>query len=956
MHSILHLAKFVRRLAAGALLLPLLMSSLTAQTAATGGISGRVYDQATGRSLQGAVVRIAGTNASDFTDAEGRFTIPAVRPGPATVEIEYVGLDSMAQSITVSAGAVATIDAGLKSTVLQLATFEVKEAARGQALAINLQKTASGIINIVSEETFGTMYDGNIGYALQRLPGITVDQDEDGAPQGANIRGLPPEFNSFQIDGNRVGSRSFNPRNLAADGIATIEVIKAPTPDRDGDAIGGIINVVSRSAFQRDGREFKLSGSGTYLELPQKWGYNVKATYSDLYSLFGKEKNLGVSLTASKYRTNRYYDNNDTDYSILTRATNPTYNLPTERMYYTSNQTVQYNLRATDTYGLGAVIDFRANEHNSFYLKPLFSHYTMDSMRVRGRHFPDTRHQDAATGRKTLAVVTPELSRSGPLSVGEYRYQGEQSDTENDLRSISFGGKHELGSATLTYDLFHSYFHYARDNDSAYIIRNTGPAGVGFMMEVDHRKRMYPKVNILSGDPRNLSTITRGDLQMAPEWTKTRDYSAKTDWEKQFVGEKASSKLKFGAKFRSSEPQRERTQFSYRTDSQLPYAQFMTPTNRVIHQRQLYMDIDMDKVYALLRSSPQLFVLQAVPAATGSANADYKAKEETTAAYGMYSAQIGRHTILGGLRMEQNQWSAQRKRLNLATFRVEPISNGSDYAMWLPGIHFRHELRKNLILRESYNRSYGRPNLNNLTAGRTVDALGNISDGNPELAPTTSENFDAQLEFYTANGGLYSAGVFYKEMKGFYYSLVRRFDAVDANDNPTFVPNGAFTHTQPQNADGGTNYGVELIARQKLRFLPKPFNGLGVSLSGTFTESEAKYPSRPNDKLPTFGFSKGMFNAAIEYAAGRFRGEVSYRYRTAYLSSLGTDVETDDINGAREQVDAEASFRLTKGLRLFAQGENLTKRPMVTYQGYAYFPEDTTQYSWRATIGAEWSF
>ncbi len=156
------------------------------------------------------------------------------------MEVEYVGLDPFRQLVTVEAGRMATFDAGLKSEVLMLQPFEVAEAARGQALAINQQKSARGIVNVVSEETFGAMNDGNIGYVLQRLPGLTVNEGEDGAPEGVNIRGLASEFNSFQLDGNRLGTRGFSTRDLVADGIANIEVIKAVTPDKDGDAIGGM--------------------------------------------------------------------------------------------------------------------------------------------------------------------------------------------------------------------------------------------------------------------------------------------------------------------------------------------------------------------------------------------------------------------------------------------------------------------------------------------------------------------------------------------------------------------------------------------------------------------------------------------------------------------------------------------------------------------------------------------
>lgn len=102
------------------------------------------------------------------------------------------------------------------------------------------------------------------------MPGITVNEDEDGTPPGVNIRGLEAKYNSFQVDGNRVptsgNTRGLSTNQLNADGISNIEVIKAATPDRDGDAIGGIINVISRSAFAREGRSFELAASGPYYE------------------------------------------------------------------------------------------------------------------------------------------------------------------------------------------------------------------------------------------------------------------------------------------------------------------------------------------------------------------------------------------------------------------------------------------------------------------------------------------------------------------------------------------------------------------------------------------------------------------------------------------------------------------------------------------------------------------
>ena len=82
---------------------------------------------------------------------------------------------------------------------------------------------------------------------------------------------------------------------------------------------------------------------------------------------------------------------------------------------------------------------------------------------------------------------------------------------------------------------------------------------------------------------------------------------------------------------------------------------------------------------------------------------------------------------------------------------------------------------------------------------------------------------------------------------------------------------GPYVFSTTLNALGATNTGLELIARQRLLFLPAPLNGLGVSLSATLTRSDGRYPGRLDEKLPTYGFSDRIYNAALEYNAGRFR-------------------------------------------------------------------------------------
>ena len=933
---------------------------LHAQGTATGTITGRVYDEATGRSLQGATVTVLGTNLSDFTDAEGRFSLQAVPPGKFTLEVDYVGLDILRQAVEVSAGSNVTVSAGLKSDVLKMAAFEVSEAARGQALAINQQKTARGLVNIVSEETFGAMHAGNIGYALQKLPGITVNEGEDGTPSGVNIRGLGGDFNSFTLDGNRIGTRGFSTSDLVADGIANIEVIKAATPDRDGDAMGGTINVISRSAFQRDGREVRIGAAVNYLEMPKKWGTNLKLTHSDLYSVGGAEKNLGISLTLSHYLSSRSYQNNDTDWTLLRPENNPTYNLPGFPFYFNPNMTVQFDDRDSQNYGINAAIDYRIGKNHTFYFRPLHSHTDLQANRYTSRPFVDTRFQDARTGRKTMEFLEFGRGRgtAGPNgSRGEIRYSAQESETHTNLYSFAAGGRHELASSTLNYDAFFRHVHYVRTLDSDFILRSNHAAKGYIQWEYDTRNAVRPLVWVVNGaDPRDLSGAYRGDYSIEPEERWENAYNAKIDWEKKFVGERTASALKVGAKYLQTKQRFEQDQFEYDLGANFPYAEVSKSSNRSINGREMYVELDPVKIRGLLATRPELFTYLPYDSLKGATEEDYDAKETTTAAYVMGTVQFGRTTIVTGIRAEHNTWESMRKSINARTLAVEVRRPGTDYTQYLPGLHLRHELRKNLILRESYNRSYARPTISRLTLGRSMDVNGNIAEGNPFLDPSTAHNADIQLEKYTQSGGLYSVGFFYKKMKGFYYNTDRRYTDLDANGDPIVIEGGIHRYRKWENAQGATNYGVELILQQKMFFLPDLLKGLTANVSATFSESDAKYPHRLDQKLPTIGFSDYMFNASLDYAVGKFRANVRYGYRSDYLTGVGDTRYTNDQFAARETVDAEMSWRFTRQLRLQANVLNLTKRPQISYQSFPAYVEDNSMSGRRWTLGVDYTF
>jgi TonB-dependent receptor len=105
---------------------------------------------------------------------------------------------------------------------------------------------------VISSDQIGRFPDANIGDALKRVPGITIQNDQ-GEARNLIIRGLAPNLNSVTLNGDRIPSAEGDNRNvqmdlIPSDMISTIEVNKTLTPDMDADAIGGSVNLITRAS------------------------------------------------------------------------------------------------------------------------------------------------------------------------------------------------------------------------------------------------------------------------------------------------------------------------------------------------------------------------------------------------------------------------------------------------------------------------------------------------------------------------------------------------------------------------------------------------------------------------------------------------------------------------------------------------------------------------------------
>ncbi|MEN9813136.1 MAG: hypothetical protein RL479_1822, partial [Verrucomicrobiota bacterium] len=265
-----------------ALLLPL---SLGAQGGGNGRIAGRIFNPATQEYVRNAEVSIEGTNLVVFSGDDGSYLLPNVPAGEVTVAVAYTGYDRAAARVTVPPGGTATRDFELRGstfrpgarpvagdTVVTLEKFVVSNEREGNAKAIMEQRAALNFKSVVASDNFGDVTGGNIGEFMKYMPGVVMDY-VDADARAVRISGLDPKYATVSVDGMRMasaasasfggGSRQFEFEQASITSIESIELNKTLTASMDADAPAGTMNLRSKNAFERKGREVTAQASLT---------------------------------------------------------------------------------------------------------------------------------------------------------------------------------------------------------------------------------------------------------------------------------------------------------------------------------------------------------------------------------------------------------------------------------------------------------------------------------------------------------------------------------------------------------------------------------------------------------------------------------------------------------------------------------------------------------------------
>jgi TonB-dependent receptor len=971
---------------------------------ATGTISGRVQNVVNGQYLVNARVSVKGTNLEAFTDETGIFHLTQVPSGPAVIEVFYTGLDPESLAVEVPVGGVVNqqvllsnerrYGSGEKVTVLDAFVVEASSETSAEALAVNEQRFAPNIKNVVAADAFGDISEGNVGEFMKYMPGITADfADPDIV--SLSVRGLDSNLTQVTSDGAQVASahyggstRVFQFNQVSINNISRIELTKVPTPADPADSLGGIINMISKSAFDRknarlDYRLFLTGSHGglTLKKLPDGFDQNRRRVMpsADFTYTLPVNNNLGFvfsGITSSRFderhviaRTyNATLANSNASYSNPFLQSFTVQELP--RYTYRTSGSIKVDWRATPNSVLSASF-----QHNKFKstraMNQLLVNVGGNAVPTAGGtpldFGPDYTH--GATGRGAMTMNGQFYKIRGETDLGSVRYRFDNGDWQ-----IKAGASQSSSKTRFT-DTEDGTFY----NTTVQLFGAAGFVGSAFTINFDNLPtRGGGTLEILD---KNKEPVDIGDLKayrMTASSSQPRDVTDKVEAMNVSVRRRFNQlpfplAIEGGAAQRTQKRDTRLQQLTWdyagedgkATTWESPAAYIGDPRTRNIGFGFTNIPwVSNTAIYTAWQETPGLFTQTVARQVTQEKYriTNSEAFEETVSA-GYLELDLrllkNRLRILTGVRYEKTLGKGQgaltepngvylrnadgsfahdandkliRKPEAGAVGSMEEVSQTlferaaqakRGYDGYYPSVHVTYNFTENLLLRAAYAGTYGRPNFNQIIPRATINdldvddsdpdaLLGTISLRNPALRPWTADNYDVSLEYYTKSGGVYGVGYYYKEIDGFFQSVVKVATAEDVAEwdlDPMYI---GYRVTTTYNLNRGRTSGVEFNFKQSLDRLGAWGRHFDVFANASFFEAISGLRGRTINSGVTFRMKPVTINAKMNHRTGR---------RGAKVAALGPDAY--EYEGTRTTVDLSLSVALTGRLSLFANGSNI---------------------------------
>ena len=901
--------------------------------AQTAPLSGTVIDRQTGEPLPGASIEIAAKGSVNTPSASpasgkkdihllaglnGSFLLRHIAAGHYEVSVKFVGYERYAEEMDLAEGTLKTVKIGLESKKSELATVNIMGGSRGSERASQLADRRADIVqNSLSARAIEISPDLSVANTAQRVSGVSLERSSNGEGQYIIVRGMEKRYIYTLVNGVKIPSPDNKNRYVPldifpADMLERLEIAKSLTPNMEGDAIGGAVNMVMKDAPSKFGvnanaavgyadrfftQDYSKFDHGPSLDRSPRDlnGPSYVATMKDFTNnafshsishnplgavlglsvggrLFGDK--LGV-LVAGSFQNN-YRNVNSVFFGTQTSMSDGSAQL-------TSVQNRHYSTQQQRS-GLHARLDYRLDDKN----KISFYGAYLNLMRQEFRNVSDT---------------NLELNRVGPGF-------GRVSNSYRDIYEVqkithyTLKGQHTLaGNFFLDWTASYSKATLNRPDDAT--------------LDVDGGVQKDPVTGDKVNDPPTLQESSR-------EFTHSTDEDKSGYLNLSYRSRIGSANLDWsaGGMYRDK----------HRTSSYDNYDLRPNPGGQTYNG-----DISQNNFDVFNGEG------------TSDDALNYTAEEKVGAAYGMVKIDWGRWLITGGARYEHTD-------LNWFSYIPEtaPGKTGSiNYYDVLPSGNIKYSLGKKQALRLSYYSAISRPNFYEVVphTGGSIDQ-DYQEQGNPDLKRTTADNFDLRYEYFPKGLDQLLAGVFYKRLKNpIEYALT---------NNGGTGGNGTMTYYTPENFGNASNYGAELD-------LTKYWRSFGVKANYTYTHSSITTQKQQNYSIPggtssrmvdqtrpLQGQSKHIANFSLLFKDDNKLGlnaQLAFGYTSRRINTVSQFLNNDIWQKDFEQLDFSVEKKVARRWYIYAKVNNILNTPYELELRQPYLQSGAADYAPFQTAG-----
>jgi len=900
--------------------------------AKTATITGRILDPEN-FPLPGATLILKETNQGVASDNNGVFRINNIIPGEYTIKISYIGYESIEKEINLEATKTYTENFTLNEG-LALKEVVIHGFMKEQSRALNQQKNNVNITNVVSSDQVGQFPDNNIGDALKRIPGINVQYDQGEARFG-HIRGTSPEYNSVTINGERIPSAEAEIRSVQldlvpSDMVQTIEVNKVITPDMEADAIGGSVNLITRSnPFKQQFSARIGSGYNFLSDDPQLL---FSAMYGNRFKT-GEESNFGMIFSTSYQDNQLGSDDIEAEWEKDDNGT----------IYASDFQVRTYYLqRIRQSYSTS--LDYNFNPNHKIEVKGIYNRRKDWENRFRLR-YKDIEQEDGNW--------TTEIRRETKGGTNKDRRLEDQ-----ETMNFSLGGEHHFNSVEINWKGSYSKASEERPNERYLSLRAKHAAITPDLSDTEK-----PMFTITDSQLADLSSeFELKELSEQFQHTKDIDKNLKLDIKFPLV--KGKTKLKTGFRYKSKEKNRNNKFYDIEASDENSFI-----TNALANQydasKSDYMAGDylaghfVSKEFLGNQNFNEFDKNQNLEEEAGN----FEATEDVYAGYIRLDQNFGKKLkMIFGVRLEQTELEYSGRILNIPTKDDEDAGTKitlthtakekNDYNNILPSIIAKYSISENTKLKLAWTNTISRPKYYDLVPHSEIKQEDNeIEIGNPKLEPTNSMNYDVMAEHYYSNVGLLSAGFFYK-------SLSDISNTIELRD---FDYNGKTwdKFNQSINVGDADLYGFEFAFQRQLEFLPGFLKNLGVYANYSYTHSKMKsinIDGREDEDLSMSGTPENNMNFSLFYESKKLNIRLSLQYADDFIDEWGESAFYDRYYDKVTHMDLSAGYNINSHFSIFASANNILNEPLRYYQGDKSHTMQAEYYGIKANIGLKMNF